>query len=117
MKIANHHKGAPVEPYEFDDAVGQDFIERCRVFFRRFIPGLADAQVRETRVCLYNNTPDDDFVVDWHPGVENVLIVTGFSGHGFKFGSVVGRIAAELLRSRVTAYNIDRFKLRRLTER
>jgi N-methyl-L-tryptophan oxidase len=116
MKIANHHKGAPVEPYEFDDAVGEDFIERCRVFFRRFIPGLADAQVRETRVCLYNNTPDDDFVVDWHPDVENVLIVTGFSGHGFKFGSVVGRIAAELLRSRLTAYNIDRFRLRRLTE-
>jgi monomeric sarcosine oxidase len=116
MKIANHHKGAPVEPYEFD-AVGEDFIESCRVFFRRFIPGLADAHVRETRVCLYNNTPDDDFVIDWHPDVENVLIVTGFSGHGFKFGSVVGRIAAELLRSRLTDYNIDRFSLQRLTER
>ena len=117
MKIANHHKGAPVEPYEFGDAVGEDFIESCRVFFRRFIPGLADAHVRETRVCLYNNTPDDDFVIDWHPDVENVLILTGFSGHGFKFGSVVGRIAAELLRSRRTYYNIDRFSLQRLTER
>lgn len=117
MKIANHHKGATVEPYEFDDSVGEDFIESCRVFFRRFIPALADAQVRETRVCLYNNTPDDDFVIDWHPAIENVLIVTGFSGHGFKFSSVVGRLAAELLRSRRTSYNIERFSLRRLMVR
>jgi glycine/D-amino acid oxidase-like deaminating enzyme len=117
MKIANHHKGATADPYNVEDAVSEDFIESCRVFFRRFIPGLADAHVRETRICLYNNTPDDDFVIDWHPEMENVLIVTGFSGHGFKFGSVVGRIAAELSRSRRTSYNIGRFSLRRLTER
>lgn len=117
MKIANHHKGAPAEPYQFDDSVGADFIESCREFFRQFIPALADAQVRETRVCLYNNTPDDDFVIDWHPGIDNVLIVTGFSGHGFKFGSVVGRLAGELLRSRSTSYNIERFSLRRLMVR
>ncbi len=117
MKIANHHKGAPAEPYEFDDSVGEDFIESCRVFFRRFIPALAHAQVRETRICLYNNTPDDDFVIDWHPDIANVLIVTGFSGHGFKFGSVIGRLAAELLRSRRTSFNIERFSLRRLMVR
>jgi sarcosine oxidase len=117
MKIANHHKGSAAEPYGFDDSVGEDFIESCRVFFRRFIPALSHAQARETRVCLYNNTPDDDFVIDWHPEIENVLIVTGFSGHGFKFGSVVGRLAAELLRSRRTSYNIERFSLRRLMKR
>ncbi|MFY9607195.1 MAG: N-methyl-L-tryptophan oxidase [Blastocatellia bacterium] len=117
MKIANHHKGATADPYDFDDSVGDDFIESCRVFFRQFIPALSNARVRETRVCLYNNTPDDDFVIDWHPEIENVLIVTGFSGHGFKFGSVVGRLAAELLRSRRTSYNIERFSLRRLMVR
>jgi len=97
--------------------VGEDFIESCREFFRRFIPGLAGAEVRETRVCLYNNTPDDDFVIDWHPEFENVLIVTGFSGHGFKFGPVVGRIAAEMLRSGRRSYNIERFKIGRLISR
>ncbi|HWN99076.1 MAG TPA: FAD-dependent oxidoreductase, partial [Blastocatellia bacterium] len=117
MKIANHHRGATADPYEVSKAVDEDFIESCRVFFRRFIPELADAQVRETRVCLYNNTPDDDFLIDWHPEIENVLIVTGFSGHGFKFGSVIGRIAAGLLRERRTSYNIERFSLGRLAER
>ena len=114
VKIANHHKGASVEPYSFDDQVGEDFVEHCREFFRQFIPALADAHVRETRVCLYNNTPDDDFVIDWHPEIQNVLVVTGFSGHGFKFGSVIGRIAAELLRSGQTSYNIERFSIGRL---
>ncbi len=64
-------------------------------------------------MCVYNNTPDDDFIIDWHPEIENALIVTGFSGHGFKFGSIVGRISAELLLSGRTAYNIGRFSLAR----
>jgi glycine/D-amino acid oxidase-like deaminating enzyme len=113
MKIANHHKGEPVEIDSYEPQVGDDFILRCREFFREFIPQLANASVRETRVCVYNNTPDDDFIIDWHPEIENALIVTGFSGHGFKFGSIVGRIGAELLLSGRTSYNIDRFSLAR----
>ncbi|MGA9768439.1 MAG: N-methyl-L-tryptophan oxidase [Blastocatellia bacterium] len=113
MKIANHHKGEPVEIASYDPEVGDEFILRCREFFRKLIPQLASARVRETRVCVYNNTPDDDFIIDWHPEIENVLIVTGFSGHGFKFGSIVGRIGAELLLSGRTSYNIDRFSLAR----
>jgi monomeric sarcosine oxidase len=113
MKIANHHKGERVEPYSFETQVSDEFIGRCRAFFSQFIPGLSDAQVRETRVCLYNNTPDDDFIIDWHPQLENVLIVTGFSGHGFKFGPAIGRVSADLLISGRTSFNIDRFSLSR----
>jgi glycine/D-amino acid oxidase-like deaminating enzyme len=114
MKIANHHKGPVVDPSSMDDRVDDQFIERCRAFFAEFIPGLADARVHETRVCVYNNTPDDDFIIDWHPQLERVLVVTGFSGHGFKFGPTIGCIAAQLLLSRRTSYDIDRFRLDRL---
>jgi monomeric sarcosine oxidase len=114
MKIANHHKGAEVDPGSTEDAVDGEFIERCRAFFRELIPGLADARVRETRVCIYNNTPDDDFIIDWHPQIEGALVVTGFSGHGFKFGPAIGRIAADLLLSGHTSFDIDRFALARL---
>ena len=112
IKIANHHKGVQVDPSS-EDLVGDEFIESCRAFFGEFIPALRDARVRETRVCIYNNTPDDDFIIDWHPRLENVLIVTGFSGHGFKFAATIGRIAADLLLSRYTPYNIERFSLAR----
>ncbi|HEX8087530.1 MAG TPA: FAD-dependent oxidoreductase, partial [Blastocatellia bacterium] len=72
MKVANHHKGEPVEPYSFGRPVTAEFISRCRAFFAEFIPSLSGAEVRETRVCMYNNTPDDDFIIDWHPEIENV---------------------------------------------
>ena len=117
MKIANHHKGAEVDPNSAEDHVGEDFIDRCRAFFSEFIPGLADARVRETRVCIYNNTPDDDFIIDWHPQIDGVLVVTGFSGHGFKFGPSIGRIAADLLLAGRTSFDIDRFRLTRFNNR
>lgn len=117
MKIANHNKGEPVEMSSFEPPVGEEFISRCREFFREFIPELAGARVVETRVCVYNNTPDDDFIIDWHPDIEGVLIVTGFSGHGFKFGSIAGRISAELLLSGRSSQNIERFSLARFDKR
>ncbi len=117
MKIANHHKGAEVDPDSAEEEVGEDFIERCRAFFSEFIPGLADARVREARVCVYNNTPDDDFIIDWQPELDGVLVVTGFSGHGFKFGPTIGRIAAELLMTGRTSFDIDRFRLTRFNNK
>jgi sarcosine oxidase len=113
MKIANHHKGAEADAGATDDGVSEQFLDKCRAFFAEFIPALADARVRETRVCIYNNTPDDDFIVDWHPQLDGVLIVTGFSGHGFKFGPTIGRLAADLLISGRTSFNIERFQVDR----
>jgi monomeric sarcosine oxidase len=113
MKIANHHKGKPASPDATEVYVGEDFIAGCRAFFSRFIPALEAAEVRHTAICYYNNTPDDDFLIDWHPGIENLLLVTGFSGHGFKFGPVIGRLSAELLLSGRTSFDIERFSLAR----
>ncbi|MCI0488799.1 MAG: N-methyl-L-tryptophan oxidase [Blastocatellia bacterium] len=113
MKIANHNKGEQADPLAFDDRVSDESIAECRTFFSEFIPALKERAVRETRVCLYNNTPDDDFIIDRHPEFENALIVTGFSGHGFKFAPLIGLIAAELLLSGRTSYDIDRFSLAR----
>ena len=113
MKIANHHKGPKVDPGSRDDRVDERFIEQCRSFFAEFIPALADASVTDARVCVYNNTPDDDFIVDWHPQSDRTLIVSGFSGHGFKFAPTIGRIASELLLSNQTSFAVDRFRLDR----
>jgi len=116
MKIANHLNGPPADPDQASDDVDESFIISCRAFFNEFIPALADARVSDTRVCIYNNTPDDDFIVDWHPALEGVLVVTGFSGHGFKFGPVIGRIAAELLTFGHSSIDVDRFQLARFDD-
>jgi N-methyl-L-tryptophan oxidase len=113
MKTGNHLQGKPIDPYAFDETVGEEFIERCRKFFARTIPALAYAQVVKSHICIYNNSPDEDFIIDWHPDFDGVLLATGFSGHGFKFGPLIGRIAAELLLTGKSQYQLDRFSLSR----
>jgi glycine/D-amino acid oxidase-like deaminating enzyme len=56
---------------------------------------MKDAPVLETRVCQYENTPDNNFILDRHPSTANVWIVGGGSGHGFKHGPAVGEMVAK----------------------
>ncbi len=57
----------------------------------------------DTESCLYTNTPDEDFVIDLHPADPRIAIAAGFSGHGFKFGPLTGRLLAELALDGVTS--------------
>ena len=61
------------------------------------LPLLRGAPLTETRVCQYENSSNGDFLIDFHPGHDNVLLVGGGSGHGFKHGPEVGRYAAARL--------------------
>jgi sarcosine oxidase len=63
---------------------------------RRF-PKLANAPVTEARVCQYENTSNGDFLIDRHPDFENVWLVGGGSGHGFKHGPAIGEHVVSLL--------------------
>jgi glycine/D-amino acid oxidase-like deaminating enzyme len=62
---------------------------------RQRFPDLADAPLLETRVCQYENSSSGDFLIDRHPSLENVWIVGGGSGHGFKHGPSVGEYLAD----------------------
>jgi sarcosine oxidase len=82
------------------------------------LPELARAAVRDRDVCLFTNTPDRDFVIDFHPDFPRVLVSSACSGHGFKFASVIGEIQADLVlngRSRfdLTAFGMNRPTLRK----
>ena len=94
--------------------VGEREVEALRAALRPVLPGLSRAPVRESGVCLFTNTPDHDFVVDWHPSLPQVLISSPCSGHGFKFASALGEAQAELLIAgkspfEMTPFRIDRF--------
>jgi len=62
---------------------------------RRFIP-TGDGPLLSQRVCLYTNSFDGHFIVDRHPEHSRVSLACGFSGHGFKFASVMGEVLADL---------------------
>jgi glycine/D-amino acid oxidase-like deaminating enzyme len=64
-------------------------------------PALKNAPVVETRVCQYEYTPSGNYIIDRHPDFENVWIVGGGSGHGFKNGPAVGEYVTELITKNV----------------
>jgi monomeric sarcosine oxidase len=90
FKVAPDRHGPPFDPDTGDRLVGAESVRRMREFLEHRFPALAHAPLLETRVCQYENTSSGDFVVDRHPALENVWIVGGGSGHGFKHGPAVG---------------------------
>ncbi|HLX67405.1 MAG TPA: hypothetical protein VKR41_10430, partial [Puia sp.] len=64
-------------------------------------------------VCQYTNTPDEDFIIDEYPGAPQILILSPCSGHGFKFSSVVGKIACDWAVGRPAGFDLRPFKLGR----
>lgn len=97
FKIAIDAHGIEFDPDHGQRVVAEDSIRTVREFLRRRIPLLADAPVMETRVCQYENTSNGDFLIDRHPELENVWLVGGGSGHGFKHGPAVGEYVAAMI--------------------
>jgi glycine/D-amino acid oxidase-like deaminating enzyme len=98
FKIAFDRHGPEFDPDSSDRVVGQPSIERLRAYLKQHVPALQNAPVIETRICQYENTWNGDFLIDRHPEAENVWLVGGGSGHGFKHGPAVGEyVAARLL--------------------
>jgi sarcosine oxidase len=69
--------------------------------------------VRRTLTCMYTNTPDHDFVIDFAPDDRRVVVISACSGHGFKFAPVIGDIAADLVCDGTTRRDISRFSAAR----
>jgi sarcosine oxidase len=90
LKIAYDGHGERVDPDTQTRIVTPVMRERARTYVERRFPALKDAPIVETRVCQYENTSSGDFLIDRHPGMENVWFVGGGSGHGFKHGPAVG---------------------------
>jgi glycine/D-amino acid oxidase-like deaminating enzyme len=94
FKVAPDRHGGPIDPDTDERVVGAESVARVRAFLSRRFPALADAPLLETRVCQYENTSNGDFLIDRHPDADNVWVVGGGSGHGFKHGPAVGEYVA-----------------------
>lgn len=82
-------------------------------FLRQFMPGIGVCLHGEA--CSYDNTPDEDFIIDTLPDDANRLIITGLSGHGFKFASVLGEIAAQFAQGKTAPFKLSPFSLSRFS--
>jgi len=113
FKIAPDRYGEPFDPSSDDRLVDPDSIRLARSYLARRFPGLADGPILETRTCQYETTPDTNFVIDRHPAFDNVWLVGGGSGHGFKHGPSIGRYVTRLLDGHVASGEETRFRIDR----
>ncbi len=112
VKVAFFRRGAPADPDTLDTQVHPDEIADMRAYLHGRVPGLSGDYLRG-EPCLYTTTPDQHFVIDTMPEHPEVVVVGGFSGHGFKFVPVVGELVAELLLDGKPSLPLDLFSLRR----
>jgi sarcosine oxidase len=112
-KVGRHHQGQPVDPDAVNREASQADEDPIRAFVASRIPDLAGPTARRM-ICLYTNTPDENFAIDVHPQHTNVVFAAGFSGHGFKFASVVGEILADLSLTGRTTPDADFLRIGRL---
>jgi monomeric sarcosine oxidase len=97
FKLAIDAHGPDFDPDTGERVVTASGLSAARSYLAQRLPLLANAPVMETRVCQYENTSNGDFLIDRHPEFENVWLVGGGSGHGFKHGPAVGEYAAQLI--------------------
>jgi glycine/D-amino acid oxidase-like deaminating enzyme len=117
VKISNKELIDPVDPETARRSVDQDQIEQCRAACRKFIPDLADGEVVMTKVCLYDMTENSDFVIDRDPDNRDIAYGFGFSGHGFKFAPLIGKLLAELALDQEPSFDLSLFSIRRSQRR
>ncbi len=112
VKVARHGRGAVTDPDGIDRGSSAADESEIREIVSRHLPD-ANGALLSLRVCMYTNSPDGHFIIDHHPHHRNVTIACGFSGHGFKFASVIGEALADLTTMGTSALPIDFLKLRR----
>ena len=114
VKASVMHAGEIVpDPDNVNRVVDSAEVNSLRAALEPILPALAAAPVRESDVCLFTNTPDHDFIIDFHPFLPQVLISSPCSGHGFKFSSAIGEIQADLLTTGKSAFDLSPFRIGR----
>jgi sarcosine oxidase len=116
VKLSVHHHGELTTADTVRRDVTQAEIPPVIDLLRRFLPR-AKGRLLDTSVCLYTNTPDSHFIIDAHPLHPQALLLSACSGHGFKFASAIGEIAADLVTEGKAKLDVSLFALDRFSRR
>ncbi len=109
VKVSFHGLPEVVDPETAKRTIDPEAIESCRNILRKYIPELADGEVVHSKVCIYDMTENSDFVINGEPEYPSIIYGYGFSGHGFKFAPLIGRLLAELALDLTPSFELDRF--------
>ena len=112
VKVAFHHQGELTDAERANRNVTEVDIGSMRKLLARYLPQANGAYLRGT-VCLYTNTPDSHFILDFHPESDRVILASPCSGHGFKFASAIGEVLADLATIGSARFDLSLFRLGR----
>ena len=112
IKVADDGHGPVTSPETVNRTLDLNVQNALEQWLNTIMPGVNPSFV-EGATCMYTLTPDHDFLIGPHPLNSNIFVGAGFSGHGFKFSTVVGKILAELAADGKTDYPIEKFRLNR----
>lgn len=113
LKIGRHDGGQVIDPDLPSIPFGEkeEDLSDLLSFLTTYMPSISTLKFGKT--CMYEMTPDEDFIIDYYPGNENIILAAGFSGHGFKFASAVGELLCRLAYKETIDYDIKPFSLNR----
>ena len=107
-----HHLREPIDPDDPDRSTRPDDEAFLRAFAARYFPDGAGPTLM-LKACIFENSPDEHFLIDLLADTPQVSVAAGFSGHGYKFCSVVGEVMADLAMHGETRHDIGLFRLNR----
>jgi monomeric sarcosine oxidase len=112
LKAASHTFGASTDP---DDILPPDERVVARVVrkLRDLLPALQQAELVHVDSCMYDVTPDENFILDHLPGDPRIVFATGLTGHGFKFGPLLGELLSSMVCNTPPPVPLGRFRLER----
>jgi sarcosine oxidase len=110
-----HHRGEQVDPDTVNRNPEPEDEELLRAFARRYFPE-GEGPTLMLKACMFTNTPDHHFILDRHPAHPEISIAAGFSGHGYKFCSVIGEVMADLVQDERGRHDIEFFRLGRFAK-
>jgi monomeric sarcosine oxidase len=116
VKATSHEFGVPIDPDKVtppDDQVIANITRQLQ----ELLPALSHAEIARIDSCIYDVTPDEDFILDRLPYDPRVIFASGLSGHGFKFGLLLGELLSSMVCDIQPAVPLDRFRLSRFAHR
>ncbi|MBV9711829.1 MAG: FAD-dependent oxidoreductase [Ktedonobacteraceae bacterium] len=113
LKATSHEFGTLVDP-DAAPVVDSEIISRIVDRLCKLLPALERADLARVEACIYDVSPDEDFILDRLPYDSRIVFATGLSGHGFKFGLLLGEILSSMVHDTAPPVATEQFSLARL---
>jgi monomeric sarcosine oxidase len=111
LKIGLHGGEMVDHPSQIDYSVDEATVQKVLRFAGEVLPDVV--RLKSARICLYTMTPDEHFLIDKHPAYPHIVFAGGCSGHAFKFSTLIGKIASDLVLTGETSHDISLFSVQR----